>query len=42
VTAVIPIWTADLAEDNIETNARENEEGVDITVYGDEYAGYVS
>jgi hypothetical protein len=39
VTAVIPIWPSDLTADDVDVKARENEEGVDITIYGPKYAG---
>jgi hypothetical protein len=39
VTAVIPIWSTGTAEDDIKVSTRENDQGLDISVIGAEYAG---
>jgi hypothetical protein len=41
VTAVIPIWSTNTAEDDIKVSTREEDQGLDINVNGPEYAGYV-
>ncbi|KAH8090717.1 autophagy-related protein 27 [Filobasidium floriforme] len=39
VTAVIPIWSTGTGEDDIKVSTRENDQGLDVSVNGAEYAG---
>lgn len=41
VTAVIPIWSTSTPEDDIKVTTREDDQGLDIVVNGDQYAGCV-
>ncbi|KAJ9097369.1 hypothetical protein QFC19_006837 [Naganishia cerealis] len=41
ITAVIPIWSLDTPDSDVNVKPKGRDEGLDITVTGKEYAGYV-